>query len=92
MTDLMLDFLVRAKRHTYASHVDDASVTPLLSGSRQLEYREDSFFYRDIYFGVNYFVGQETVYNEEQPYWAMSYAGGVNPSINPIKCIRYLMS
>jgi len=54
---------------------------PFLSDSRQLENQEDSFFCRDIYFGTQYFVGQETVYIKEQAYWAMSYAGGVSASI-----------
>jgi hypothetical protein len=35
-----LAFLLRAKRHTYAGQGDDATVTPLLPGSKQLEYRE----------------------------------------------------
>ena len=78
MSDLGQDFLIRAKQHTYAAQGDEASVNPHLAGSRQLEYREGSFFYRDIYFGVKFFVGQETVYIEEQPYWSMSYAGGIS--------------
>lgn len=81
MTESVVDFLVEAKRQTYAAQGDDASVVPLLPGSRQLEYGHGSFFYRDVYFGVAYFVGQETVYRDEQPYWSMSYSGGVDPSI-----------
>lgn len=77
----ILDFLLEAKRQTYASQGNDASVTPMLPGSRQLEYRNGSLFYRDIYFGVSYFVGQETVYQDELPIWSMSYAGGVDQSI-----------
>ena len=88
MSESILDFLVDAKRKTYASQGDDASVTPLLSGSRQLEYRIGSFFYRDIYFGVSYFVGQETVYKDEQPHWSMSYAGGVDRSITAHEDVR----
>jgi hypothetical protein len=81
LIDSFLPFLLEAKRQTYASAGDEASVAPLLPGSRQLEYRDGPFFYRDIYFGVSYFVGQETVYYDEQPVWAMSYAGGVDGSI-----------
>ena len=88
MSDLVLDFLIRAKQHTYAAQGDETSVNPLLAGSRQLEYWEKSFFYRDIYFGVNYFVGQETVYVKEQPYWAMSYAGGVSAFITQKEDVR----
>lgn len=35
-----------------------------------------------------YFVGQETVYREEQPYWSMSYAGGCDPSMTVKDDIR----
>ena len=73
-------FLVNAKRQTYAAQGDDATVTPLLPGSRQLEYREGILLYRDIYFGGASFVGQETVYDSPTPVWAMGYAGGVIPS------------
>ncbi len=70
-------FLLDAKRHTYAAQGDEASVTPLLPDSRQLEYRREPLLYRDIYFGNGFFVGQETVYHNASPFWAMSYAGGV---------------
>jgi Domain of unknown function (DUF5680) len=72
-----ITFLVNAKRQTYAAQGDEATVTPLLPGSRQLEYQEGSLRYRDIYCGGAYFVGQETVYEGSTPIWAMGYAGGV---------------
>lgn len=78
MNDQQLaEFLVAAKRATYAAQGDDASVPPLLNGSRQLEFRLGSVLYRDIYFGFAFFVGQETVYADDAPLWAMSYAGGL---------------
>ncbi|MFH1635954.1 MAG: DUF5680 domain-containing protein [Chloroflexota bacterium] len=73
----LLGFLLNAKRYTYASQEDDAAVKPLVRGSRQLEFRQGALFYRDIYFGGEYFVGQETVYFKSDPVWGMSYAGGV---------------
>lgn len=73
-----IDFLIRAKKATYASQGDEASVTPLLQGSRQLEFQEGEFLYRDIYFGMSYFIGQETVYYQGNPIWSMSYSGGVD--------------
>jgi hypothetical protein len=72
------EFLCEAKRSTYAAENDFASVRPVFSGSHQLEYRKGALFYRDIYFGGTYFVGQETVYHKDTPFWAMSYAGGSN--------------
>ena len=72
------EFLVDAKRKTYAGLDDDATVSaPLLPGSKQLEYRAGDLSYRDIYFGMKFFVGQETVQASESVIWSMSYAGGV---------------
>lgn len=79
--DELIHFLLHAKRQTYAGQDDAASVAPLLPGSQQLEYYEAPFFYRDIYFGMTSFVGQETVYFRERPIWAMGYAGGILPEI-----------
>ncbi len=81
-------FLVEAKRQTYAAQGDDATVAPLVPGARQLEYRQGTFLYRDIYFGSAFFVGQETVYEGDSPVWAMGYAGGVIPPDLPSSVIR----
>jgi len=75
-------FLVEAKRRTYAGLDDDATVaTPAFAGAKQLEYRDDDLSYRDIYFGMAYFVGQEVVQSGARVIWSMSYAGGVLPGI-----------
>lgn len=75
--ETLLDFLIRAKNPTYASQGDEASVSPLLEGSRQLEFREGPFFYRDVYFGMRFFTELEVVYHQGRPVWSMSYSGGV---------------
>src|SRR5882724_12875777 len=73
-------FLVDAKRKTGLD--DDATVlAPLLPGSKQLEYRAGDLSYRDIYFGMRFFVGQETVQAGADVIWSMSYAGGVAPTV-----------
>src|SRR5260370_42215763 len=77
--DRFVDFLLEAKRTTYAGQGDEATVTPLVPGSKQLEYRDGDYLYRDIYFGMANFVGQEVVFHREQAVWSMSYAGGVMP-------------
>ncbi|SFJ87266.1 DUF5680 domain-containing protein [Bradyrhizobium sp. cf659] len=75
-------FLVEAKRRTYAGLDDDATVAaPLLAGSKQLEHRAPPYAYRDIYFGMGFFVGQETVSRDERVIWSMSYSGGVRAEI-----------
>jgi hypothetical protein len=76
-SDGLAGFLLRAKRATYAAQGDDATVTPLLPGSRQLEYREGDLLYRDIYVGLAAFAGLETVYRASVVHWSMAYAGGV---------------
>jgi hypothetical protein len=74
--------LVEAKRRTYAGLDDDATVAaPLLAGSKQLEHRAPPYAYRDIYFGMGFFVGQETVSRDDRVIWSMSYSGGVRAEI-----------
>ncbi len=70
------EFLVAAKGATYAAAGDEASVSALVPGTKQLEYRAGDFFYRDIYAGFLVFAGQEIVYFRDSPVWSMSYAGG----------------
>ncbi|MCK1733769.1 hypothetical protein IVA79_07290 [Bradyrhizobium sp. 138] len=73
-------FLVEAKRRTYAGLDDDATVAaPSLAGSKQLEHRAPPYAYRDIYFGMGFFVG--TVSRDERLIWSMSYSGGVRAEI-----------
>jgi hypothetical protein len=75
-------FLVDAKRRAYAGVDDDATVaTPIIPGSKQLEYSDNELSYRDIYFGMAFFVGQEVVTDKQRAIWSMSYAGGVSPEI-----------
>jgi hypothetical protein len=65
--EALVHFLLQAKRHTYASQGDEATVAPLVPGTKQLEYRDGLFFYRDIYVGMAYFVGQEIVSYQHDP-------------------------
>jgi len=74
-------FLCDAKRATYASQDGSTRVKPLLKGSHQLEFLQGSLFYRDVYYGGDFFIGQETVYFQDAPLWGMAYAGGLNAGI-----------
>jgi hypothetical protein len=58
--EALVNFLLQSKRHTYAGQGDEATVAPLLSGTKQLEYRDGPFFYRDIYVGMAYFVARKS--------------------------------
>jgi len=79
--DRFVDFLLRAKRATYAGQDDEATVAPLVPRSKQLEYRDGDYLHRDIYFGMACFVGQEVVSLRSEPVWSMSYAGGDSRTI-----------
>lgn len=76
--DKFTRFLCDAKRATYASQDGSTIVKPLLKGSHQLEFLQGPLFYRDVYYGGDFFIGQETVYFEDTPLWGMCYAGGLN--------------
>ncbi|MBI3631505.1 MAG: hypothetical protein HY219_01390 [Candidatus Staskawiczbacteria bacterium] len=68
-------FITEARENTYAS--DSGLVTnPRLHGSIQLEFEKADHFYRDIFFtGSKMFIGQEIVYHNNRPIWAMNYFG-----------------
>ena len=69
------DFLVRAKAATYVgSGRESGSCRP---GSHDLEFHEGVFQYLDSYFGGSDFIGEEVVYFEGKPVWAMNYYGRI---------------
>ncbi len=80
-----ITFLVKAKQSTYAAHQPQYRVEPILSNSTQYEFRQGALLYRDIYFGMRYFVGQEIVYHTSEPIWGMSFAGGVSPELPEVE-------
>ncbi len=66
-------FIVRAKAATYVgSGAQGASSRP---GSHDLQYREGDWLYIDSYFGGTDFIGEEAVFFEGKPVWAMNYYG-----------------
>lgn len=85
----LTDFLVEAKQRTYAGLDDDATVaTPGLRGAKQLEHRASPFAYRDIYFGMGFFVGQETVSVDDRVIWSMAYSGGIRDDVTDATALR----
>ena len=70
----LLPFLITARTKTYAG--GSGIVTPVLPGSRQMEYTSGGWLYRDIFnMGNGIFMGLETVYLSKKPVWSMSYYG-----------------
>ena len=74
-TGTLIDFIVRAKKQSYAS--SSGTMEPRISGSKEFIIREGAMEYRDNYFGVLSFNGIETVYRNGAPVWGMVYSGAV---------------
>jgi hypothetical protein len=69
------DFIVQAKAATYVG--DGEQAAPCRKGSHDLAFAEGAFSYLDSYFGGEDFIGQEVVYYEDRPVWAMNYYGKI---------------
>lgn len=71
--DELTAFVVAAKAATYAG--DGAKILPYRLGSHDLQFAQGPWAYHDSYVGGTDFQGQEVVYREGEPVWAMSYYG-----------------
>ncbi len=73
-------FIVRAKANTYVGGGQKSLA--YRPHSHDLQFHEGSFSYLDSYFGGTDFIGQEVVYFEVKPVWAMNYYGRIlNPAL-----------
>lgn len=68
-------FIVRAKSATYVG--DGEHTTPSRLGSHDLRFTDGKWTYHDSYFGGTDFIGEEVVYFDEKPVWAMNYYGRI---------------
>ena len=78
MTDvktILVDFLLRAKKATYAGRGPET--VPSRPCSHDLQYKEGDLLYIDSYLGGLQFAGQEAVWFDGQSVWAMNYVGRV---------------
>jgi hypothetical protein len=75
MDDKIIDFLIRAKKATYAGKGPEA--TSSRPNSHDLHYEEDSLKYIDTYLGGFSFAGEEAIWKDDVPIWAMNYVGRV---------------
>ncbi len=70
------EFLIRAKRAAYAG--GGPQCPPSRPASHDLSYEEDDgWLYIDSYLGGNRFTGEEAVWKDGAPVWAMNYSGRV---------------
>lgn len=74
-TDQFADFLIKAKRSTYARDGDDFSLPSPFPDSKMLAFEEGELSYRDTYFGMAQFSGQEVVSLKSCAIWSMAYSG-----------------
>lgn len=72
-------FLVQAKQNTYAG---GTKATRLSDGSQELIFEQDHYRYRDRYYGESWFVGEEVVFDKNNPFWSMNYAGRFTQEMN----------
>ena len=75
MNKRIIDFLITAKKNTYAGK--GAETTSSRVKSHDLVYSENDMMYYDTYLGGEKFAGEEALWISEKPYWAMNYIGRV---------------
>ncbi len=75
MENTITEFLIRAKQKTYAGK--GAEVISSRKKSHDLAYEEGNRLYYDTYLGGDRFAGEEALWIDNTPYWAMNYVGRV---------------
>jgi len=75
-TQKLIQFLVKAKKNTYALGGED-NVKKFLDGRKEYIYKEGNFKYVDIYKGHEEFEGREEVFHNNKTIWSMKYKGKV---------------
>ncbi len=71
----LIAFLCKAKKNTYAAA--GAETTPSRPASHDLSFSEGAYYYHDTYLGGERFIGEEALWKNGQPVWAMNYSGRV---------------
>lgn len=75
MNKEFIEFLIEAKKSTYADDTSNSKVKSTRNRSKDYEYKKDNMTYHDTYFGGVRFMGEEIVYCDNQPIWGMNYYG-----------------
>ena len=75
MEKTIIDFLIRAKKATYAGKGPETA--PSRPASHDLKYSEGDLMYLDTYLGGGRFAGEEALWISGAPLWSMNYAGRV---------------
>ena len=68
-------FLREAKRNTYAAAGNGGQTASSRTASHDLHYADGDYAYYDTYLGGIDFAGEEAVWHQGRPIWAMNYYG-----------------
>lgn len=71
----IIKFLLKAKKATYAGKGPEQD--PSRPESHDLMFKEGDLLYIDTYLGGERFAGEEALWVNEKPFWAMNYCGRV---------------
>lgn len=71
----LVDFLLHAKRATYAAHAPE--LPSQRTGCHEYLFEDGPWRYIDCYYGSASFAGLEAVWHNELPVWCMNYTGQV---------------
>ena len=74
----IVNFIVNAKRKTYASGGNQIKKVVGQDYLKSFSYKESPYEYRDEYYGNVIDMGREIVFYNGYPIWGMCYYGGVN--------------
>ncbi|MEI6575123.1 MAG: DUF5680 domain-containing protein [Bacteroidota bacterium] len=84
----LIKFLITAKTATYAS---GRKARRYANGLKVFIYKENSLYYRDIYYGSLLDAGFEVIFKNNIPVWSMSYRGGMTVKNTDSKiCFAFL--
>ncbi|MDR2977046.1 MAG: DUF5680 domain-containing protein [Streptococcaceae bacterium] len=73
--DKYIDFLLKAKKNTYANN--SGQILSSRPSSYDQWYEEGDLTYIDSYLGTHLFTGEEAIWEANNPVWAMNYTGRV---------------
>lgn len=74
--DALESFIIEAKAVTYISGKAPSPVATRI-GATDIPYEKGRFRYLDSYYGGTDFLGQEVVWDDTAPVWAMNYYGRI---------------
>jgi len=73
-SNVLVDFLILAKKKTYAGNGQEQEISSRPK-SHDLIFENDDYKYIDTYLGGERFIGEEAVFKNNIPVWAMNYSG-----------------